>query len=280
MPLQHPAPAASSLQHPSPSASPPSASPLQHPAPAPSCPFSIPPAASCPSRALRLAGRCLCVAPSQPRCGQIMAPTSLLLLLLFYLHWDTISDKASVGRFLWQSSHDIWLQTAWAYPTPPMTDNFKGTGSPFSCFSCPNSSSSRALILARLFIKCISVTLFTGLDLRRNLGFWPDKPKLGWANLLKIEVLWTFQFIFVRSWGSKIWLRSWTFPLLLLSFETRFFPRVISSIKRVFSELNGSSVLLHVQTGDAMNHEMEENFGMKSPSPWLEDVDKILAQWS
>lgn len=120
---------------------------------------------------------------------------------------------------------DIWLQTAWAYPTPPQADNFKGTGSPFSCFSCPNSSLSRALILARLFIKCIRVIMFTGLDLRRNLGFWPDKTELGWAKLLKIEVLWTFQIIFVCSWGSKIWLRSWTFPLLLLSFETSVFSK-------------------------------------------------------
>lgn len=188
-------------------------------------PLQLSRAAASPSRALRHAGSCLCEAPWQPRCGQIMARTSLLLLLLFYLHRDTISDKASVGRFLWQSSHDIWLQMAWAYPTPPLADNFKGTDSPFSCFSCPNSSSSRALILARLFIKCISVTVFTGLDLRRNWGFWPDKPELGWENLLKIEVLWTFQIIFMCSWGSKIWLRSWTFPLLLLSFETKFFPK-------------------------------------------------------
>lgn len=190
----------------------------QHP---PSFPPSLP-RSPCRASDTR-GGRCLCAAPWQPRCGQIMAQASLLLLLLFYLLWDTISDKASVGRFLWQSSHDIWLQMAWAYPTPPLADNFKGTVSPFSCLSCPNSSASRALILARLFIKCIIVTVFTGLDLRRNLGFWPDKTKLGRANLLKIEVLWTSQIIFLCSWGSKTRLRSWTFPLLLLSFETSFY---------------------------------------------------------
>lgn len=152
-----------------------------------------------------MAGHCL---HSAPFTAQLRVDNGLdfpftatfILSALRYHQWQGKCQEISLTVL-----SDIWLQTALAYPTPRPADNFKGTGSPFSCFCCPNNSFSKALVLARLYTKCISVTLCTGLGLKEEFGLlgWQAQT-LRWANLLEIEVFWTFQIIFVCSRGPKI----------------------------------------------------------------------------
>lgn len=162
--------------------------------------------------------------PSQPRFGQIRAGTSLLLLLSFYLHWDTISDKASVGRFLWQPSQTSDYKLTLAYPTPRLADYFKGTGSPPA--SSAQIASFQGSGFGRAFYKVHQCHYLHMAACEEESGLlaWQAQTS-GWANLMETEVLRMFQIIIVCSQGSKIVLRSWTFLLLLLSFETRVFSK-------------------------------------------------------
>lgn len=170
-------------------------------------------------------GLCLCSAPFTV---QVWADNGLdfpftAAFILSVLRYHQRQGKC------WEISltvlSDIWLQKALAYPTPLLADYFKGTDSPFS--SAAWTVSFPGLCFWPFFFfsptKCISAIACPGLDLKRNLSFWTDNPKLG-DKVMEFEVLWTFWMIFVCSQGSKISSSSWTFPfLLLLSFETRVF---------------------------------------------------------
>lgn len=118
-------------------------------------------AASLPQNLLRaadMAGCCLC---SAPFAAQVQADNGSDLSFTAAFILSAMRYHQQQGK-CWEISltvfSDIWLQMALAYPTPHLADYFKWTGSPFSCFCCPNSSFSRALFLARLFTKYISVT--------------------------------------------------------------------------------------------------------------------------